>query len=257
MTSDPAPLIRLTDVTAARGGRTIWDHGTFTVEPGAIVAVIGPNGSGKTTLLQLLLGLLEPAHGTIEILGEHPSQGSRRIGYVPQNLDTVRSDSMRARDLVTLGLTGTRWGVHRTSSSDRTRIEETLRAVDALGFAERRMSQLSGGQQQRIAIAQALVSQPEMLILDEPLASLDIRSQQDLVALLGRLRDEHGIGVLIVTHDLNPLLSILTSVIYLLDGHAHYAPVDQVVSADLLTHLYGAHVKVVRTAQGDLFTRSG
>jgi zinc/manganese transport system ATP-binding protein len=119
------------------------------------------------------------------------------------------------------------------------------------------MSELSGGQQQRVAIAQALVSDPAVLVLDEPLANLDLRNQREIVALLADLRASRGIGVLVVVHDLNPLLSVLTGAIYLLDGHAHYAGVDDVVSEDLLTHLYGTRVRVVRTAQGDLFTRGG
>jgi zinc/manganese transport system ATP-binding protein len=248
--------LRFAQVAASRDGRTIWDQASFTVEPGAIVAVIGPNGSGKTTLLQLILGLLEPSSGTLTVLGEDPANANRRIGYVPQHSNAIQSDYIRARELVSLGVSGSRWGVRPATRADHDLVESTLRAVDAHAFAHRRMSQLSGGQRQRIAIAQALVREPELLILDEPLASLDIRSQQELVSLLRRLHEQRGMGIIIVTHDLNPLLSILTSVIYLLDGHAHHAPVDQVVSDELLTHLYGTQVKVVRTAQGDLFTRS-
>jgi len=118
------------------------------------------------------------------------------------------------------------------------------------------MSQLSGGQQQRAAVAQALVNSPQLLLLDEPLANLDVRNQQEIVALLGRINAEHGIGILLVVHDLNPLLSVLDGAIYLLDGHAHYDSVDEVVSEELLTHLYGTAIKVVRTPQGHLFTRS-
>ena len=135
-------------------------------------------------------------------------------------------------------------------------MDAALAAVGATAFADRRMSQLSGGQQQRAAIAQAIVSAPKLLLLDEPLANLDLRNQQEIVELLDDLRAERGVTILVVTHDLNPLLPILTGAVYLLDGHAHYGAIGDVVESDLLTHLYGTGVQVVRTAQGDLFTRS-
>jgi zinc/manganese transport system ATP-binding protein len=248
-------MLRLHDVSVALGGRTIWSDATFEIPDGAMVAIIGPNGSGKTTLLQLLLGLIPPDGGSLEVLGATPRRGSPRIGYVPQNYTAANGDALRARDLVLLGLAGRRWGLRPTGRNDHARVDDALRAVDALTFADRRMSELSGGQQQRVAIAQALVSDPAVLVLDEPLANLDLRNQREIVALLAGLRVSRGIGVLVVVHDLNPLLSVLTGAIYLLDGHAHYAGVDQVVSEELLTHLYGTRVKVVRTAQGDLFTR--
>lgn len=250
-------LLRMHDVSVALGGRTVWSEATFEIPTGSMVAIIGPNGSGKTTLLRLLLGLIPPDSGTLEVLGATPRRGSPRIGYVPQNYTAANAESLRARDLVMLGLSGRRWGLRPVSPADRARVDDALRAVSALGFASRRMSELSGGQQQRVAVAQALVGDPALLVLDEPLANLDLRNQREIVALLAELRESRGIGVLVVVHDLNPLLSALTGAIYILDGHAHYAGVDKVVSEELLTHLYGTRVRVVRTAQGDLFTRGG
>ena len=129
--------------------------------------------------------------------------------------------------------------------------------MGADGFAERRMSELSGGQQQRVAIAQALVDGAELLLLDEPLANLDMRNQKEMVRLLGDLRREGDVTIVVVAHDLNPLLPVLTDAVYLLDGHPHHAAIDEVVDEELLTHLYGTPVGVVHTAQGDLFTRGG
>lgn len=250
------PAVELTDVAIRRGGRHVWSEGTFSIPRGSVVGVIGPNGSGKTTLLEMLLGLLDPTSGRIEVLGDTPQRGDPRIGYVAQNYTAALGDAIRCRDLVTLGVSGTRWGVRRLPAPDRQRVDDALAAVDATDFAHRRMSAVSGGQQQRVAIAQGLVHQPDLLLLDEPLANLDLRNQHEIVSLLGRLSVDTGLTVVVVAHDLNPLLSILHSAVYLLDGHAHYGEIDQVVDEELLSHLYGTAVRVVRTPQGDLFTRS-
>lgn len=254
---DRAPALSFTDVSVERGGRMIWSESTFDVDAGQFVAVIGPNGSGKTTLLQVILGLLGPASGSVRVFGRAPGTSNDEIGYVPQNYDANASEAIRARDAVLLGLTGRRWGFGRTGAADRARVEEALGWVDAVGIADRRLSDLSGGQRQRIALAGALVARPKMLILDEPLASLDVRNQQEIVAVLGRLKRELGVTVLVVAHDLNPLLGVLDSAIYLLDGHAHHAALDKVVDSALLTHMYGTRIQVAHTLQGELYMRSG
>ncbi|MGZ4676731.1 MAG: metal ABC transporter ATP-binding protein [Acidimicrobiia bacterium] len=248
--------LTLEGVSAARDGHPIWSDGTFSVPTGSVVAIIGPNGSGKTTLLHMILGLLDPAEGQLRVFGEEPRRGNPRIGYVPQNYTAQIGEAIRCRDLVTLGRTGTRWGFGTHSAADRAQVDAALTAVSALDVAGRRVSQLSGGQQQRVAIAQALVGDPELLLLDEPLANLDIRNQHEIVELLRDLHTDRGATILVVVHDLNPMLSILDGAIYLLDGHAHYGAIGEVVDSELLTHLYDTPVKVVRTAQGDLFTRS-
>lgn len=248
--------VRLDGVAIARSGRTVWSHGTFSVPTGAVVGVIGPNGSGKTTLLEMILGLIEPTEGSIEVLGSTPNRGDARIGYVPQNYTAAIGGAVRCRDLVQLGLDGTRWGFGRISADHRQLIDDALASVDATAFAGQRMSRVSGGQQQRVAIAQGLVHRPELLLLDEPLANLDLRNQHEIVALLGALAASSEITMFIVAHDLNPLLSILTGAVYLLDGHAHYGEIGNVVDEELLSHLYGTAIRVVRTPQGDLFTRN-
>lgn len=234
----------------------MWSDGTFTVPQGQLVALIGPNGSGKTTLLQMLLGLHPLAAGDIRVLGREPRRGDERVGYVPQNYASSVGDAIRCSDLVALGVAGRRYGLPRLTADERAEVARALEAVGANDYAGRRMSQLSGGQQQRVAIASALVGRPQLLLLDEPLANLDLRNQRELVTLLARIRDELGVTVVVVTHDLNPLLSELDSAIYLLDAHPHYGEVGAVIDGELLTHLYGTQVKVVATPQGDLFTRS-
>jgi zinc/manganese transport system ATP-binding protein len=250
------PALTFDDVSVVRGGRTIWSDSTLQVEAGQFVAVIGTNGSGKTTLLRVILGLLPTAAGAVRVYGERPGVLNDELGYVPQDYDVNASEAIRAWDAVLLGLTGRRWGFARPSAADRRRVAEALGWVEATDFAARRLSDLSGGQRQRIALASALVAHPRMLILDEPLAFLDLRNQHEIVELLARLNRELGVTIMVVAHDLNPLLSALDSAIYLLDGHAHHAAIDRVVDSDLLTHLYGTPIKVAHTLQGELYMRS-
>ena len=161
-----------------------------------------------------------------------------------------------AHQLVHLSLLGTRWGVGQRNLQPHALVDEALAAVDATGFADERMSQVSGGQQQRVAIAAGLVNSPDLLLLDEPLANLDMRNQRQIAALLGRLATERNMTVFVVAHQLNSLLEVLTSAVYLLDEHAHYDVIGKVVDEELLSHLYGTSIAVVRTPQGDLFTRN-
>lgn len=252
---DHTAAVSARDVAIELGGRAIWSEGSFDLPAGGVYAIIGPNGSGKTTMLRALLGLLPVASGQLSVLGRQPSQGDSRIGYVPQHYADAIGHAVRCRDLVRLSASGTRWGL-RTRADEVAAVDAALEAVGASEFAGRRMSQLSGGQQQRAAIAQAIVASPQLLLLDEPLANLDLRNQQEIVDLLDELRADRGVTIIVVTHDLNPLLPILSGAVYLLDGHAHYGAIGDVVESDLLTHLYGTGVQVVRTAQGDLFTRS-
>jgi zinc/manganese transport system ATP-binding protein len=254
--SQPEPALSFDDVSVVRGGKLIWSEGTFDVPAGGIVAVIGSSGSGKTTLLHAVLGMIPVASGRLQVLGKSAGAATGSIGYVPQNYAAAAGNAIRACDAVLLGLTGNRWGFGRASAEQRTRIDEILHAVDATDFAQQRLSQLSGGQRQRIAIAEALVGRPQLLILDEPLTALDVRNQRDIVRLLARIREEFGVTILVVAHDLNPLLGILDGAIYLLDGHAHFDTMDEVVDEDLLSHLYGTSIQVVHTPQGDLYMRS-
>lgn len=253
--SAPEPALTFRDVSVTRGRRTIWSQADFAVPAGGVVAVIGPNGAGKTTLLHVVLGLLAPASGRVEVFGRRPGALNDQIGYVPQNYGSQLGEAIRARDAVTLGLRGHRWGLSRATRAEREQVDEALAAVDASSFADKRLSQLSGGQRQRVALAEALVSRPRMLILDEPLASLDLRNQREIVRLMERINTELGVTILVVAHDLNPLLPILTGAIYLLDGHPHFDTLDGVVDQDLLSHLYGTPVEVMHTPQGDLYVR--
>jgi zinc/manganese transport system ATP-binding protein len=243
-------------VNVVRGGRLIWSDGTFQVPAGGIVAVIGSNGSGKTTLLEVVLGLIPVASGTVRVFGEPPGAKNDVIGYVPQNHTSRTDEAIRAADVVLLGLNGSKWAFGRASAAQRRRVDEVLLEVGVTGFAGRRLARLSGGQRQRVAIAEALVAQPKLLILDEPLASLDLRNQREIVRLLARVNCDLGVTILVVTHDLNPLIGVLSGAIYLLDERAHYTTADGVVDEALLSRLYGTRIEVAHTPKGDVYMRS-
>jgi zinc/manganese transport system ATP-binding protein len=249
------PAIAFDDVAVQRRGRVVWSRATFSIERGECVAVLGPNGSGKTTMLRVILGQLTPTAGHVAVLGAPPQPGNRAIGLVPQRRELVSDLSIRSRDLVLLGINGYRWGFGRARPEELRQMSRALQAVGALDFADEPVNSLSGGQQQRVFIAQALVDEVQVLLLDEPLASLDLRSQREIVALISAIHRSRGVTTLIVTHDLNPMLSIVDRVLYILDGHPRCGSIAEVVNADLLSRLYGTTIHVLRTADGDLFIR--
>ncbi|WEV73034.1 ABC transporter ATP-binding protein [Bifidobacterium sp. ESL0790] len=247
------PALKFTDASIRRGERTIWSNGNFSIRAGSITAIVGTNGAGKTTMMKAELGLLPLASGTLEVLGGKPGSMNHAIGYVPQNYANDIDANLTAGQSVLLGLTGTRFGIHPVTRKQRDQAREAMRFVGIDDKANYRLSELSGGLRQRVAIAQALVSDPKLLMLDEPLANLDLASQRETVQVLARLNRELGMTIQVVAHDLNMLLPILDGAVYLLDGHPHYARMNEVLDADLLTHLYGTTVQVVTTPQGDMF----
>ncbi|HEX3802166.1 MAG TPA: ATP-binding cassette domain-containing protein [Solirubrobacteraceae bacterium] len=235
--------LEVSDVTVELGGRTILDDVSFTLEQGQLTGLIGSNGAGKTTLLRLILGLLTPTRGSVTV----PTSGGRRsIGYVPQKFLLDPDMPLRGRDLVALGIDGHRLGLPRPSRARRELVQEMLAAVDAEAFADARVGQLSGGEQQRILIAHALISHPRLLLLDEPLANLDLRSAREVVSLLARISREQGISVLISAHEMNALLPVMDRVVYLADGRAASGTADEVVRSEVLSRLYGHRVEVLR-----------
>ncbi|WP_207256736.1 ATP-binding cassette domain-containing protein [Jiella flava] len=215
---------------------------SFALAPGSFCGLIGVNGSGKTTLIRALLGLLPADAGGIE----GAARGHRALGYVPQKIDADPYMPLRARDVVALGFDGHRYGLPLPSRRRRDRVAAMLAAVGADAFADRRLGDLSGGQQQRIFIAHALVREPQLLLLDEPLANLDMPSIAGIVSVLKRIARESGVTVLISSHDVNPLVGALDRVIYLAGGGAVSGRPDEVLRSGVLSRLYGHHIDVLR-----------
>lgn len=235
--------LQVEGVTVELGGRRILDDVGFSLRPGGLTGLIGSNGAGKTTLMRVILGQLTPTRGRVMVPG-HLSGGG--IGYVPQKFMLDPDMPMRGRDLVSLGVDGHRLGLPRPSRERRRRVAEMLAAVDAERFADARLGRLSGGEQQRILIAHALASRPRLLLLDEPLANLDLRSAREVVSLLARIAREQRVAVLISAHEMNALLPVMDHVIYLADGRAACGTADEVVRSEVLSRLYRHRVEVLR-----------
>jgi zinc/manganese transport system ATP-binding protein len=237
-------LLQVEDVTVAFGGRTVLDHVNFSIRAGEFTGLIGSNGAGKTTLMKVILGLEHPGTGRVLIDGAPRTPRNQSIGYVPQKVLLDRQMPLRARDLVALGIDGNRFGFPVPSKRRRDAVDEMLEAVDALGFADSRVGTLSGGEQQRVLIAHALVGRPEMLLLDEPLANLDIKASGDVVSLLDRIAHEQRIAIFLSAHEMNPLLPVMDRIVYLAEGRAASGTTDEVVRDDVLSALYGQEVHV-------------
>jgi zinc/manganese transport system ATP-binding protein len=239
-------VVELEHARVCLGDRAILEDVCLVVEEGEFLAVLGPNGAGKTTLLRALLGLVKPAGGSVRVLGRVPSRGNRAIGYVPQHRTLEADLALRARDIVGFGLDGDRWGIGFPSRRRRAQIDEVLREVDAVDLADAPICQLSGGEQQRLLIAQALLTNPRLLLLDEPLASLDLSREAEIVALTEKVCRQRCIAVLLVSHDINPLLPVVDRVLYMANGHSAVGPTDEVITSAALSRLYGSPVEVVR-----------
>jgi zinc/manganese transport system ATP-binding protein len=238
-------LLQVENVDVRVGGRDILREVSFGVGEGEFTGLIGSNGAGKTTLLKVILGLQRPSSGRILLDGRPLDRRNPAFGYVPQKFLLDPDAPVRARDLVSLGLDARRLGIPLPSRSRRERVEEMLEAVGATAFADSRIGRLSGGEQQRILIAHALISRPRLLLLDEPLANLDIRSAQEIVRLLARLCRSHGVAILISAHEMNPLLEVMDRLVYVAHGRVASGTTAEVVRSDVLTRLYGQHVDVL------------
>jgi zinc/manganese transport system ATP-binding protein len=248
-------VIELDHATIAIGGRDILVDTSFAIQRGEFIGLLGPNGAGKTTLMRAILGLLPPRAGSLRVFGRAPRRGDPQIGYLPQVRTVVPDLRVRGFDFIASSVHGERWGLPSLTGADRRMIEKTLTAVGAADLAGRPLSDMSGGERQRLLLAQALLGEPQLLLLDEPLISLDYRYQEAVIDLVRRFARERNITVLFSAHELNQLIGTLDRVLYLGNGHAALGTVAEVATAPVLSQLYGTEIEVVR-ANGHIFVLS-
>jgi zinc/manganese transport system ATP-binding protein len=254
-TSGRVAVVSARDLAASYRGLPVWSGATFDVVPGEFVGVLGPNGAGKSTLLRLLLGLLRPAAGRLTVLGAPPRKGNPAIGYVPQRRPIDPDVRLAGTEFVKLGLTGHRWGIGlpRRATDLEHRIGAAVAAVGADSYADHALGTMSGGELQRLMLAQAIISEPRILLLDEPLASLDVRNQVAVTQLVAAVAGAQSMAVLLIAHDVNPLLPVLDKVMYIARGKVSVGRPDAVITSEHLSSLYDANVEVLRDSRGRLF----
>ncbi|WP_153101016.1 ABC transporter ATP-binding protein [Paraburkholderia hayleyella] len=251
-----SPVLELEHVLLTLGGRALLRDASLSVNQGEFIGVLGPNGAGKTTLMRALLGLVPVAQGTIRVLGKPVMRGNPAIGYMPQTRSALAGRRVRGRDFIAMAADGHRWGWPHANAQTRAEVERVLELVDGCALAERPLAELSGGERQRLLLAQCLLGNPRLLLLDEPLISLDPHHQKSVVGLVRRVQQELGIAVLFSAHELNPLLQALDRVLYLGNGVAALGTVDEVITQPVLSQLYGSTIDVMRV-NGRIFVMSG
>ena len=248
-------VIDLDRATVQVAGRNVLSEISLSIGAGEFVGVLGPNGAGKTTLMQALLGLIQPSGGSVRVFGRPPQRGNPEIGYMPQVRTVLPDLRVRGLDVIASSVNGERWGLPVLAAADRRMIQATLAAVGARDLAERPLAEMSGGERQRLLLAQALIGAPRLLLLDEPLISLDASHQELVIDFVHRFSRERGITVLFSAHELNQLLGFLDRVLYLGRGQAALGTVEEVVTAPVLSRLYGTEIDVVH-ADGHIFVMS-
>ncbi|MDB5161017.1 MAG: transporter related [Candidatus Saccharibacteria bacterium] len=245
-------VIEAFDLAVGYVDTSIWQHADFTIKDGEFVGVLGPNGAGKTTLFRLLLGFIGPKQGELKLFNDRPKRGDARIGYVPQRRPIDSETRLEALELVRLGLNGTRWGFSspNEASKERKAALDALKVVDALELAHRPLGSLSGGELQRVFLAQAVIGKPKLLLLDEPLANLDIRREGEFIKLISQIAKRRNIAVLLIAHDINPLLPAVDRIIYIANGKIASGEPDKLITSESLSALYNAPVEVLRDSRG-------
>jgi zinc/manganese transport system ATP-binding protein len=248
--------IEFRDVSLALGNRLVLADIEFAIASGDFVGVLGPNGAGKSTLIRAVLGLVPPARGTIRVLSRAATRGNPAIGYMPQVRGGLPPLRLSGRDFVASALDGHRLGLPLYGRAGRVEIDRVLDLVAVRSLARRPMAELSGGERQRFLLAQALIGRPRLLLLDEPLISLDPHHEAEVIELIKDLRRELGATILLSAHELNPLLGAIDRVLYLGNRQAALGTVDEVITGPVLSRLYGSNIDVVRVG-GRIFVMSG
>ena len=250
---DNKNIITAKNLVAGYRDKVIWRDANFSVKRGEFIGLLGANGAGKTTLFRLLLGLAKPQSGKLELFGQEPSRGNVRVGYVPQRPYIDNDSRIETLEYVRLAISGTKLGFSLGGAeAERQQAYEALKSVDAGDLAHRSLSELSGGELQRIFFAQALVSKPDLLLLDEPLANLDIRRETELIRLISSVVSKQNISVLLIAHDINPLLPVVDRIIYIANGKVASGKPSEIVTSRKLSELYDSPIEVLRGSKGQL-----
>lgn len=234
-------IVRLEDVWVRYNGTPVLEGITLSILEHDFLGIIGPNGGGKTTLLKVILGLIKPQHGTVLVLGKPPEQSRRYIGYVPQYFLFDRSFPANVLEVVLMGRYGRTGPFHRYSQEDVHAAEQALARMGMLSFRDRQIGALSGGQQQRVFIARALVAEPKLLLLDEPMASVAQDVQTEFYELLDTLKKT--ITIVMVSHDIGAI-SVYVDKIACLNSQLCYHGSKE-ISAEVLEATYKCPVQLI------------
>ncbi|HSX47829.1 MAG TPA: metal ABC transporter ATP-binding protein [Patescibacteria group bacterium] len=247
-------IIEAKGLSAGYRNKVIWDNADFCIKKGEFVGVLGPNGAGKSTLIKLLLGLNSPLRGSLKLFNNLPKRGNLKIGYVPQRRIIDEQNNIEVYEFIRMGLIGTKWGFSLPNKTkvERNEIYKILEETNSKELAHRPIGQLSGGELQRIFLAQALINKPDLLLLDEPLTNLDIRREAELIRLIADIVKSHEITVLLIAHDINPLLPYTDNLIYIVNGKIVKGTTKEIINSKTLSQLYGAHIDVLKDKHGRL-----
>jgi zinc/manganese transport system ATP-binding protein len=245
--------IEARDLAAAYATNLVWSGANFSIPTGSFTAVLGPNGGGKSTLIRMIVGRLPPARGTLSVLGGPPARGNPLIGFIPQRSTFDPELSIRGRDFVSLGIDGHRWGVPLPGGPAAGATDRSLKAVRAEAYANRPLGRLSGGEQQRLQLAQAMVGDPRLLLMDEPLSQLDVRNQRLIVQLIADLTRARSLTTLLIAHDVNPLLPHIDQVLYVAHGKVVVGRPEEIITSEALSEIYSSPVEVLKDRSGRVF----
>ena len=237
------------EVSIAFGKKRILNNITAQIHQGEFLGIFGPNGAGKTIMLRTILGLLKPISGSVLLYGNPPQRGDPAIGYMPQIRHDLEAFPLSGRSYLSAVINGSGWGWPHIKKKQRVQMEQVIELVGIQDYIDRPFTQFSGGERQHLALAQALVGQPQILLLDEPLSSLDPGQQEKTISLIKVIQQKLNITVLLTAHNINPLLGAMDRVLYLGHGKAAIGTIDEVVNSTTLSMLYDTPIDVIRSGK--------